>query len=49
MVWVKRRFAFADYARYFDALERLLLQNPAKDIDTLHIADQSSSEFTFRF
>ena len=28
MIWGKRRFAHADYAPYFDRLEKLLMANP---------------------
>lgn len=28
MIWVKRRFQFAEYGQYMDLLERLLMANP---------------------
>ena len=42
MVWLKRRFAYADYAPYFAILEKLIDANPKLDAEFM----MASTKFT---
>ena len=38
MIWLKRRFAYADYAPFQDALQKLLLANPTRSSEFMMVS-----------